>query len=482
VSAYSGLQLRAAHHPHHGACPGQHLFISAVSKAWRDMHKRVGSVQTRGLSRFCDSEALLCTITSQMTLYSAVFASASRVNLAHENGLVFDNAKLQRISGKVGDIITLQAACGHGLQLTDEVLIGAADAASVPKLQWLHTQQGCPLPRGICDWAAKSGSIDTLKWLKEQGSEFTVDTTKGAAAGAHIHVLQFLRDEGCEWDQITCSTAAWHGHLSVLRWLYEQTCPWHPAYVSSDAAYSGSIEMLVYLKQQGCVFNEEAMIGAAAAGQLAVCEFLVAEQCPSDTRACAEAARGGHLETVRILHESGCPCEVDSICVHAAESGSIEVLRYLKQQECALNAQVVSTAAAKGHTVLCEFLRAEQCPWDASACWKAAWASHVDTLCWLHESGCPWDIQAVRVAAAESGDVPTIEYALNAEPAASAEQLTQMLNAAGRYSRLRVVKWLRQQGAEWPAVLRFGASPWSTHAVQWARDEGCTSPTTTADA
>jgi Ankyrin repeats (many copies) len=337
--------------------PGHHLFISAVNKAWRDSYEMIAAVKMAGVTTCYDDKPHLLTIASHTTLYSAVFTSASRVNLARECSLAFDNKKLQRIAGKSAEISTLRAARELGLQLTDEVLIGAAAAASVPKLQWLHTQQGCELPEGICDWAAKSGSTDILRWLKEHGSEFTADTCKGAAAGAHTHVLQFLRDEGCEWDETACYIAARFGHLPTLKWLHEQGCPWEPDEICSDAAECGSMEMLLYLRQQGCDFNEETMANAAEQGHLAVCQFLVAEQCPSDLWACANAAAAGHLETVRFLHDSGCPWDVDGMCARAAESGSLELLQYVNQQGCPFNAHALTAAAAKGHTHLCQFLR-----------------------------------------------------------------------------------------------------------------------------
>jgi hypothetical protein len=64
--------------------PGQHLFISAVSKAWKDSYERVASVQMAGCTHFYEGYELtaLHTISSKTTLCSAVFASASRVNLA----------------------------------------------------------------------------------------------------------------------------------------------------------------------------------------------------------------------------------------------------------------------------------------------------------------------------------------------------------------------------------------------------------------
>jgi hypothetical protein len=458
--------------------PGQHLFISAVSNAWGDSYKRVSSVQMAGFTEYYNDKAVMQTITSPTTLYSAVFASGASVRLVHECGLAFDYQQLQRTAGTVADVSTMRAACGLGLQLTDDVLIGAAVAASVPKLQWLHKDQLCPLPPSICNYAARSGSVDVLTWLKEHGCAFTADTCNGAAAGEHIHVLKFLRDEECEWNELTCATAARHGHLPTLQWLHQQGCPWERDEIFGDAAEVGDIEMLVYLKQQGCAFNKVTMTDAAWKGQLAVCQFLLAEQCPCDAEACAEAAAGGYLETVRLLHESGCPWEADSICERTAQSGNVELLRYLNEQGCVFTAAVMSTAALWGHTQACKYLHDEQCAWDATACRNAMRAGHVDTLRYLHEQGCPWDLQAARAAAAKQGHVATITYALSAAPAASAAQLTELLNAAGSRNRLAAAQWLRQQGAEWPAVLRYEWRSWSSSTLQWARNEGCTSLTT----
>jgi hypothetical protein len=225
------------------------------------------------------------------------------------------------------------------------------------------------------------------------------------------------------------------------------------------------------------------MYGAATKGHLAacqylVCQYLVAEQCPSDAMACSEAASQGHWETVRFLHESGCPWDAASICTSAALNGSVELMQCLKQQGCAFNEDVMTNAARTGTLQLCQYLRAEQCPWDARACRMAAYSGSVDTLRWLHEQGCPWDIHGVRMAAAGQGHLPILKYVMSVEPAASAPQLTEMLSAAATFQRLAAAKWLRQQGAEWPAVLRHLNAAWRLGALQWARAEGCTAPTT----
>jgi hypothetical protein len=170
--------------------PGQRLFISAVSKAWKDNYERVESMRVPVLWYCCAREVLVMT-TPRTTLFSAVLASPAALRLADEHGLTFDNVKLQRIAGRTADIPTLQAARELGLALTDKVLEAAAQSGSLLKLQWLHIEQTCQLPPLICNSAARSGSIDMLKWLKELGNAFTTGTFAGAAAGGHTHVLQF---------------------------------------------------------------------------------------------------------------------------------------------------------------------------------------------------------------------------------------------------------------------------------------------------
>jgi hypothetical protein len=372
----------------------------------------------------------------------------------------------------------LAAAHKLGLELKYQVMSGAAEAASVSKVQWLHTMQGCPLYTDIAFLAARVGSVDTLRWVTNCGLTVSAATYRGAAAGAHTRVLQFLHDEERPWDSTVCSAAAKRGHLSTLQWLHERGCPWALDQIACHAAESGSIAMLLYLKKQGVEYDARTMDGAARKGHLAVCQFLAAEGCPWSVHATESAASGGHLETVRFLHENGCPWNATTICERAARSGNIELLHYLKQQGGVFSAAVMSTAAERGDLRTCHYLHTEQCPWNSRACSSAARGNHLDTLRWLHEQGCPLDISEIGLLAAIFGHLPVIKFLVGAQPAPSAAQLKMMLAAAGPHNRLDIAKWLRQHGAAWPAELRCTVShlPWSTTLVQWARDEGYTSP------
>jgi hypothetical protein len=52
------------------------------------------------------------------------------------------------------------------------------------------------------------------------------DVCAAAAKGGHLEVLQWLRGNGCEWDAFTRVTAAGGDHLHVLKWARANGCPW----------------------------------------------------------------------------------------------------------------------------------------------------------------------------------------------------------------------------------------------------------------
>jgi hypothetical protein len=164
--------------------------------------------------------------------------------------------------------------------------------------------------------------------------------------------------------------------------------------------------------------------------------------------------------------------------IAAACSGNVELTAWVKQQsEVVCNENAMHAAAAMGLIAVCEYLHAEQCLWSAHTCDCAAINGQVHILTWLHEHGCAWDQIDVCTAAAISGSVDVMEYLQQQGVGCTPEALTDMLYAAGAFDKLAAAQWLRQQGAEWPAVLHSLVSCWSGEILAWARGEGCTSRT-----
>jgi hypothetical protein len=269
--------------------------------------------------------------------------------------------------------------------------------------------------------------------------------------------------------------------LSRLRLAHEGGINSSTHIYQNAAGRHASVELLVAARELGMQFSVGMMQSASRYNQLSVLQYLHAEGCPWDSRVCTIAASTGRLDILRWLRDNGCPWNDAYILSYAASSGSLDVTAWVKQQpgvEC--NLEAMKRAAEHGFTAICEYLYAEQCEWSSSVCFWAALNGHVDTLRWLHEHGCPWEADEICIAAAESGSLDVLKYLQQHLDAIdlNAAMLTEMLNVAGRYNKLAAAQWLRQRGAEWPAVLGLGDEDlWPEEALTWAQAEGCTSPT-----
>jgi hypothetical protein len=291
----------------------------------------------------------------------------------------------------------------------------------------------------------------------------TDDQNLQLAAGLHadIPTLLALSELGMPLSDIVVRAAALSGRLNILQHLLTNLqCP-KLSTLSYYAASSGSVSMLKWLKT------------------MSWCRF--------DSHTCAKAASAGHLAALRHLCSEGCGCNSCFIGHYAASGGSIEMVEWLRLQHgIVFDAAALSWAAGAGKTAMCAHLRSTGCDWDAWACHLAARNKHPDTLRWLRGHGCPFDVGEVCNEAARGNRTDVFDLVKEQGEVLSAELLTDTLNCAGAHNQLRAAQWLRQNGAEWSAVLGyeeeveegepFETTHWSGESLAWARAEGCTSP------
>jgi hypothetical protein len=85
----------------------------------------------------------------------------------------------------------------------------------------------------------------------------------GAAASCgHLEVLKWLRNAGCPWDEGTRAAAALCGHLETLRWALQHGCEWDMM-TCIFAAEGGHLDLLKWAREQGCPWNEDRVREAA---------------------------------------------------------------------------------------------------------------------------------------------------------------------------------------------------------------------------
>jgi hypothetical protein len=303
---------------------------------------------------------------------------------------------------------------------------------------------------------------------------------------AGVHADQETLVTAHELGLIQCDShvlngAARSGNLTKLMWLYtEQHCERdRDEDLSMYAAMGGSIAVLDWLKQQGVTLTGLASDAAAEYGHMHVLQYLHAEGCEKGPNVCYLAAENGDLGTLKWAFEHDYSRGGNPVDESAAASSNTEMMTWLIQQPgVQLTAGTMAAAAWSGNLAMCELLHENECPWDEESCITAAKCDSADMLRWLREHGCPCNIVQAADAAACMNRVAVLEYLQQDGVLFAAEQLTGLLNTAGVNGSLATAQWLRQQGVEWPAVLRDdnGHKHWNGKTLAWARAEGCTSP------
>jgi hypothetical protein len=329
------------------------------------------------------------------------------------------------------------------------------DSVQATDIRNCHIKHSCKA--NMTSFSACFASIATLHWacdcgLPLKGLEGREAVQRMAGKVADIATLTEARAMGLFFQQEVTVGVALSGSLAKLRWLLlEQT--WQiPEHLSMYAACSGSLDMLRWSADLACTFTEHASEAAARASLVHVVDWLRTE---------------GH------------PWNGSALCEIAAGAGDLQMLKYLKQHT-AFSSSTLAAAARAGQLHVCAFLHSERCPSDLKACASAAAKGHCSTLRWLRQHGYAWNSGNIHRLAALGGNVDVLAYIFGSEPLSAyteAAQLTRLLGIAGTCNHLAAAKWLRQRGAEWPAVLRYKkVYVWHGSTLEWARAEGCTSP------
>ena len=131
-----------------------------------------------------------------------------------------DLARLPAVSRAMRDAVAETGLAFEELGEFRAANLGCLSA--VQRLQrggWLSRQER------LCQAAARSGQLQELKALRENGCPWNEGTCSYAAEVGHLEVLQWARANGCPWDTQTCEFAAEHGHLEVLQWARTNGCP-----------------------------------------------------------------------------------------------------------------------------------------------------------------------------------------------------------------------------------------------------------------
>ncbi len=189
-------------------------------------------------------------------------------------------------------------------------MVVARGCGSIEVMQWLRAHD-VPWGLSVTLYAAKSGHLDLLQWMyaldPPPAPLGSVDLSVVCGVG-HLPTVQWMRslDPPVRWYGGECSSAARSGNVELMKWLREQGRPWSSGgrgglHCMNNAAVNGRLDMVQYLLAQGCEWSADTCKDAAEGGHLEVLQFLRSKQmpsgerkevCPWNAQECHNAARG----------------------------------------------------------------------------------------------------------------------------------------------------------------------------------------------
>ncbi|KAG2496552.1 hypothetical protein HYH03_005375 [Edaphochlamys debaryana] len=273
-------------------------------------------------------------------------------------------------------------AQGGGVALFDRsTWFAVADKLDGPavleRFVWLKAAGfGPPLgDRWTLRRSAERGDAAAVAWLLAEGVPLSVGSGAAtvAATGGHIGVLQVLHQAGCPLEPRDLTRAAVAaGHLPTVQWLHEAfgaeaLLPPAPRPADDEpssseglcdlAARSGSVELMAWLRAQGCEARESAWRNGAESGCEAALRLLEQWQVPKPTDGGPyfQAARAGDLRTLGVLRDLGMhfgpqrPRPRQSLFCYAALEAPLASLQWLEAAGCPiLDLAELEAAAEEG--------------------------------------------------------------------------------------------------------------------------------------
>jgi ankyrin repeat protein len=196
----------------------------------------------------------------------------------------------------------------------------------------------------IVMYAAHGGHVEYIRHIVTSGEYQPNDSTSNvgfqgdtlsamgwAARSGRLELVEYLREQGCHVDSNAIQHAAWTGHLHLIEYLYPDHSTMFTAWAFEGAAASGNFDLVKFCHEHDVPCGESAMDKAAAWGHLKILKYIHNKRSLGCTKyGMMFAARSGYYEVVKFLHTTF-NCEVDLAPLFAASHGHLEIVTYLME-------------------------------------------------------------------------------------------------------------------------------------------------------
>ena len=130
------------------------------------------------------------------------------------------------VAARHGHLDCLQYLHERGCPWSEDAVGDAAACGHLSCLQYAH-EHGCPVPGSVSETAVRCGHLACLVYAHERcGSRLPVRSCDYAAESGNVDCLAYVRRHGCAWTAMTCVLAAQYGNVACLAYARKHGCKW----------------------------------------------------------------------------------------------------------------------------------------------------------------------------------------------------------------------------------------------------------------
>jgi hypothetical protein len=313
--------------------------------------------------------------------------------------------------------------------------------------------------------AARNGNLEMVEFFIEKGFEFRHPiVTQQAAESGNLEVLMYLRSRQCPWSKNVFIAAAKEGHLDILKWAKSNECPWDSSILFPAAARCKGSNVDLF-------------------------QWCLDQQCPFDEHSILAACNDGNFEFIKFAKSNG--FSIKSIHSHilqefAASKGNLEVILWAIKQakpRVTRSLQILDFAAFAGQIHILEWLETVENPERLAGMIEtlagrilkqASIDGHVGVLKWAVNHGYKWDAKRdydCYLQAIQYGQLETLIW-MNGEAPIFTTDIAYPTICAAQNGHLEIVKWLHNHGS--PCIeetLRAADNNKHTYVSNWIQQQ-----------
>lgn len=138
------------------------------------------------------------------------------------------------------------------------------------------------LSKYVCEYASELNNFRILKWGVFKKFKFNHVTISNAARCGNLEMLKFLLEHNCDWNELITIEASSNGHRHIVEWCIENKKCKMDEYACAEAAENNQLEMLIYLREQGCPWDEKTYISARK--HPLIFKYVLENNCPRENK------------------------------------------------------------------------------------------------------------------------------------------------------------------------------------------------------